>query len=248
MLVEDSASSGQSRTMADYSARSNPQSVSQEALLGSIRLIGHMMVLPYNHVPHSSLGSAHDQDLDVTLYGIKRDLAPYHQTVTGTNTHAIQTTETARTMRHYVDQLTAAAGVLEETYTLLNSLQATSQKLAADKPSAEYGRAVSRHRNFATQYEEFLRKSHDAPWAFIGKYMPTFTIAEPHDVTHSAPFVIGRTLTPRSGTSCFLSTTPFHYRVQDHTVYMYTLPRSPRTQLPEEMDIFPGALELSRLY
>ena len=130
MFVGEGASSEESRSMEDYSARFNPQSVSQEAMRGSARLVGTTLVLPYNHVTHSSLGSEHEDDLDETIYGIPRDLAPYRQTVSGTNTLTIQTLETARTVRNQIDQLTAVADVLEDTYRLLNCLQATSQKMA----------------------------------------------------------------------------------------------------------------------
>ena len=76
MFVGEGESSDESRSMGDYSARFNPQSVSREAMRGSARLIGTTPVLPYNHVPHSSLGSEQDDDLDETLYGIPRDWVP----------------------------------------------------------------------------------------------------------------------------------------------------------------------------
>ena len=76
MFVGEGACSEESRSMEDYSARFNPQSVSQEAMRGSARLVGTTLVLPYNHVPHSSLGSEHEEDMDETMYGIPRDLAP----------------------------------------------------------------------------------------------------------------------------------------------------------------------------
>ena len=181
MPVGDGAGSDESRTMGDYSARFNPQSVSQEAMRGSARLIGARLVLSYNHAPNSSLGSEQEDDLDETLYGIPRDLAPYSQTVIGTNTLTIQTLETARTMRNQIYQLTAVACVLEETYRLLNCLQATNQQLAEARPSPEYARAVWRFRRWATQYQEFLYKPLGTPWAFAGPPMPTFTIPIPHD-------------------------------------------------------------------
>jgi hypothetical protein len=163
MFVGEGASSDESRSMGDYSARFNPQSVSQAAMRGSARLIGTTLVLPCNHVPHSSLGSEQEDDLDETLYGIPRDLAPYRQTVSGTNTLTIQTLETSRSLRNQIDQLTAVADALDETYALLNSLQATSQKMAEARPSPEYTRAVYRWRRWFTQYQEFLRKPLGTP-------------------------------------------------------------------------------------
>ena len=43
----------ESRTMGDYSARYNPQSVSRAAMQGSVRVIGGRLTLPYDHPPHS---------------------------------------------------------------------------------------------------------------------------------------------------------------------------------------------------
>ena len=215
---------------------------------GSAKLVGTTLVLPYNHVPHASLGSEHEDDMDEMMYGIPRDLAPYRQTVSGTNTLTIQTLETARSVRNQIDQLTAVADALDETYTLLNSLQATSQKMAEARPSPEYTRAVYRWRRWFTQYQEFLRKPHGTPWAFAGLSFPTFTIPTPHDETPSAPFTPGKTLSPRVGTSIYLSTAPYCHRVQDRLVFMYSLPRSHKTQLPDTIDEFPGAQELSNIY
>ena len=104
--------------MGDYSARYNPQSVSHEAMQGSVRVVGGMLTLPYNHPPHSSLGSTQEEELPETLYGIPRDLEPYNQTAIGTNTLTIQTLEASRTLRTQINQLAAAAEVLEETYRL----------------------------------------------------------------------------------------------------------------------------------
>ena len=148
MFVGEGVCSEESRSMEDYSARFNPQSVSQEAMRGSARLVGTTLVLPYNHVPHSSLGSEHEEDMDETMYGIPRDLAPYRQTVSGTNTLTIQTLEAARSVRNQIDQLTAVADALDETYTLLNSLQATSLKMAEARRSPENTRAVYRWRRW----------------------------------------------------------------------------------------------------
>ena len=110
---------------------------------------------------HTQVLAEHEDDLDETIYGIPRDLAPYRQTVSGTNTLTIQTLETARTLRN--QQLTAVADVLEDTYRLLNCLQATSQKMAEARPSPEYTRAVYRWRRWFTQYQEFLRKPLGTP-------------------------------------------------------------------------------------
>ena len=49
---DDNAEDG--RTMGDFSARENPQSISHEHLQGSVRLIGSHLVFPYNHLPHTS--------------------------------------------------------------------------------------------------------------------------------------------------------------------------------------------------
>ena len=151
-------------------------------------------------------------------------------------------------MRNQIDQLMAVAGVLEETYRLLNCLQATNQQLAEARPLPEYARAVYRFRRWATRYQEFLHKPLGTPWAFAGPPMPTFTPPIPHDETPSAPFTPGQTLSRRPGSSCHLSTAPDSQRVHDRNVYMYSLPRSHRTQLPEEIDNFEGAQELSNLY
>ena len=220
MFVGEGACSEESRSMEDYSARFNPQSVSQEAMRGSARLVGTTLVLPYNHVPHSILGSEHEEDMDETVYGISRDLAPYRQTVSGTNTLTIQTLETARSLRNQIDQLTAVADALDETYALLNSLQATSQKMAAARPSPEYARAVYRWRRWFTQYQAFLHKPLGTPWAFAGVSFPTFTIKTPHDETPSVLFTPGRTLSPKVGTSVYLNTAPYSNRVQDRLVFM----------------------------
>ena len=234
--------------MGDYSARYNLQSVSHEAMQGSVRLIGGRLTLPYNHPPHSSLGSAQEEDLPETLYGIPRDLEPYNQTVIGTNTLTIQTLETSRTLRTQITQFAAAAEVFEETYRLLNRLQATTQQLAEARPSPEYARAVWRNRRWVQKYQEFLNKPPGAAWAFPGPTMPTFTIPIPHDVTPSAPFTPGATLSPREGISYHLGTAPYSHVVHERTVYTYSLPRSSRTQLPREIDEFPGAQVMSHLY
>ena len=68
MFVREGLRSEESRSMEDYNARFNPQSISQEAMRGSTRLVGTTLVLPYNHVPHSSLGSEHEEDMDETMY------------------------------------------------------------------------------------------------------------------------------------------------------------------------------------
>ena len=78
--------------------------------------------------------------------------------------------------------------------------------------------------------------------------MPTFTIPVPHDVTPSAPFTPGATLSPKEGISFHLGTAPYNHVVHERTVYTYSLPRSSRTQLPKEIDEFPGAQVMSHLY
>jgi hypothetical protein len=139
---------------------------------GSVRIIGNMMVLPYDHIPQTSLGAEVEGDLDVMVHGIQRDLKPYQQTVSGTTTLAIQTIETSRTIKNHIDQLTMVHEVLEETYRLLNVLQTTSQTLAEARPSPEYARAVSRNRRWTTKHKEALLQPPDTPWAFVDKTMP----------------------------------------------------------------------------
>ena len=77
---------------------------------------------------------------------------------------------------------------------------------------------------------------------------PNFHHKDPHDETPSVPFTPGRTLSPKVGTSVYLNTAPYCHRVQDRLVFMYSLPRSHKTQLPDTIDIFPGAHELSNIY
>ena len=117
-----------------------------------------MLTLPYNHPQHSSLGAALEDELPETLYGIPRDLEPYNQTVIGTNTLTIQTLETSRTLRSQITQLAAAADIFEETYRLLNRLQATTQQLAEARPSPEYARAVWRNRRWVQRYQQILNQ------------------------------------------------------------------------------------------
>ena len=94
-------------------------------MFGSVRIIDDRLVLPYDHIPHTSLGAEIEGDLaeqDQTsrIHGIQRDLLPYRQTVSGTTTLAAQTIETARTIKNHIDQLTMVHEVLEGTYHLLN--------------------------------------------------------------------------------------------------------------------------------
>ena len=166
--VGDGDDSEESRTMGDYSARCNPQSVSHAAMQGSVRVIGGRLTLPYDHPPHSSLGAALEEELPETLCGIPRDLEPYNQTVIGTNTFTIQTLETSRILRTQITQLAAASDIFEEFYRLLNRLQATTQQLAEARPSPEYARAVWRNRRWDQRYHEFLTKPPGVPWAFAG--------------------------------------------------------------------------------
>ena len=189
---------------------------------GSARLVATTLVLLYNHAPHSSLGST-EEDIDETVHGIPRDLAPYRQTVSGTNTITTQTLETSRSIRHQIDLLKVVADTLEETYALLNTLQATSQKMAAARPSPEYARAVYRWRRWCTQYETFLHKPLGTPWAFAGVPFPTFTIKTPHDETPSVPFIVGRTLSPKVGTSVYLNPAffPTEYKTDLSSCILY---------------------------
>ena len=115
-------------------------------------MIGGMLTPPYNNPPHSSPGSAQEEELPETLYGIPRDMEPYNQTVIGTNTLTVQALETSRTLRTQIHQLATAAEVIEEAYRLLLRLQATAQHLAEARPSPEYAKAVSRNRHWVQKY------------------------------------------------------------------------------------------------
>ena len=140
--------------------------------------------------------------------------------------------------------------VLEGTYHLLNELQSTCGSLAASKPSPEYTKAVSRNRRWVTKAKEAALQPPDTPWTFVGKTMPSFTIAEPHDQPSSCPFRPGHTLSSLPGQSVSLTSTTFHYPVRDssRSGTMYTLPRSSKTQLSCEIDAYPGAQEMSHLH
>ena len=76
--IGDGDDSADGRTMEDYSARDNPQSVSHEALQGSVRVIGGFLTLPYDHPPHSNSCPAQEEEQPETLYSIPRDMAPYN--------------------------------------------------------------------------------------------------------------------------------------------------------------------------
>ena len=79
MPIGDKDDPQESRTMGDYSARYNPQSVSHAAMQGSVRVIGGRLTLPYDHPPHSSLGASLEDELPETLYGIPHDLEHSHR-------------------------------------------------------------------------------------------------------------------------------------------------------------------------
>ena len=136
------------RTMEDYSARENPQSISHEHFQGSVRLIGSHFALPYDRPPHSDSSTLLPGQRLEPLFGIRRDPPPYNQVVFGTSTAAGQAMDTARRLRDQAHQLATAAVVIEETHQLLNQFQTTAEWLAAAEPSDEFVRALASYQSW----------------------------------------------------------------------------------------------------
>ena len=81
--------------------------------------------------------------------------------------------------------------------------------------------------------------------------MPSFTIKDPHDKPASCPFTPGRTLLPRPGRSYSLASATSQVSQEEEGIsggITYTLPRSSRSQLPDNIDVFPGAKRLANLF
>ena len=131
--IDEDDNSEDGRTMEDYSARENPQSISHEHFQGSVRLIGSDLVL-HDRPPHSDSSTLLPGQRLEPLFGIRRDPPTYNQVVFGTTTVAGQAMDTARRLLDQAHQLTTAAGIIEETHQLLNQLQTTAEWLAAAEP------------------------------------------------------------------------------------------------------------------
>ena len=100
--------------MEHLTASERPQRIPQEHLVGSVRLIGDFMVLPYDDVPNSDTTTLPPGTETHHPYGIERDTPSYNQGAFGTTALAGQALDTAQRFRSEAASLSEAADTLEE--------------------------------------------------------------------------------------------------------------------------------------